>query len=151
MKRKVFNGLGLTVPLELRLALIALAGGMTQGALMLMAQPGWAGSQIPRVRDLQRPVTSVKEWLAQVEAATAQITNIKLNRTDTGLEINLETAEGRPLQVDATKFRQEGTSLIADIPNAVLALPKSQGFRADNPTEEIANVRVTQVDATMVR
>jgi iron complex outermembrane receptor protein len=57
-----------------------------------------------------------------MEAAQVQVTNVKLERTETGLDITLETAEGKPLQVDATKFRQEGNNLIADIPNAVLLM-----------------------------
>ncbi len=104
-----------------------------------------------RDRDLKQPATPVKDWMAQVEAATVQVTGVNLNSRDTGLEIILNTAEGKSLQVDATKFRQEGTSLIADIPNAVLALLESQEFRANNPTEEIVNVQVTQVNANTIR
>jgi len=63
---------------------------------------------------------------------------IRLEQTENGLDIVLETAAGQQLQVDATKFRIEGNSLIADIPNAVLVLPEGQTFAAENPTEEIA-------------
>lgn len=102
-------------------------------------------------RDRDRPATTVKEWFAQIEAATVQVTGVKLNRTDTGLDITLETAEGKPLQVDATQFRAEGTSLIADIPNAVLALPDAEEFSADNLAADIATVRVTQQDVSTIR
>ncbi|NJN39289.1 MAG: TonB-dependent siderophore receptor [Acaryochloridaceae cyanobacterium CSU_3_4] len=98
-----------------------------------------------------RPATTVKEWLAQVEVATVQVTDVKLERTDTGLEITLETAAGKSLQVDATQFRTEGNALIADIPNAVLALPNPQGFLAENPTADIANVQVVQQDVSTLR
>ena len=108
-------------------------------------------AKVSRVRDRPRPATTVKDWMAQVEAATVQVTNVKLERTDTGLDITLETAEGKPLQVDATKFRTQGNNLIADIPNAVLALPTAQAFSAENPTQEIATVQVTQVDANTIR
>jgi iron complex outermembrane receptor protein len=84
-----------------------------------------------------------------MEAARVQITNVKLDRTATGLDIVLETAEGKPLQVDATKFRREGNSLIAEIPNAVLALPQGQTFVADNPTADIATVQVVQQEGTI--
>lgn len=104
-----------------------------------------------RLRNRSQPATTVKEWMAQVEAATVQVTNVKLERTATGLDITLETAEGEPLQVDATKFRSEGNSLIADIPNAVLALPQGQEFVADNPTTNVANVRVVQQDGSSIR
>lgn len=99
---------------------------------------------IPRVRDLNQPATTVGSWIAQIEAATVQVTAVKLERTETGLDIVLETAEGKPLQVDATKFRREGNSLIADIPNATLALPQGQAFVAENPTADIATVQVEQ-------
>jgi iron complex outermembrane receptor protein len=115
------------------------------------SQGGTKGGEIPRLRDQARPATTLKDWRAQIEAATVQITNISLTRTETGLDITLETAEGKPLQVDATKFRREGNSLIADIPNAVLALPQGQTFTADNPTADIATVQVIQQDTGSIR
>ncbi|NJP11477.1 MAG: TonB-dependent siderophore receptor [Leptolyngbyaceae cyanobacterium RU_5_1] len=108
-------------------------------------------ANISRVRDSQRPATTVKEWLAQVEASTVQVTDVRVDRTDTGLEITLGTTSGKLLQVDATKFRSEGNSLIAEIPNAVLALSDGQEFSANNPTTDIAAVRITQLDASTIR
>jgi iron complex outermembrane receptor protein len=114
---------------------------------------------ISRIRDL-KPPTTLKEWESQLEThrlklitqnSPIPITGVKLNQVDAGLEIVLETQEGRSLQIDATKFRTENNSLIADIPNAVLALPDAQAFNADNPTGEIATVRVTQLDASTVQ
>ncbi|KAM3090860.1 TonB-dependent siderophore receptor [Phormidesmis sp. 146-35] len=98
-----------------------------------------------------RHATTVKEWIAQIEAATVQVTGVSLNRTDAGLEIVLQTAEGKPLQIDASKFRSEGNNRIADIPNAVLVLPGSQAFVADNPTADIASVHVVQQETNIVR
>jgi iron complex outermembrane receptor protein len=86
-----------------------------------------------------------------MEAATVQVTSVKLEPTEAGLDIVLETADGKPLTVDATKFRREGNSLIADIPNAVLALPAGQAFTTENPTADIATVQVTQLDAATIR
>jgi iron complex outermembrane receptor protein len=80
-----------------------------------------------------------------------QVTGVKLERSETGLDIVLETAEGKLLQVDATKFRTEGNSLIAEIPNAVLALPGGQAFSAENPTADIALVQVVQQDINRIR
>jgi iron complex outermembrane recepter protein len=99
---------------------------------------------ISRVRDLSEPFTTVKDAIAQGETATVQVTSVRLNSTDTGLEIILETFEGKPLQVDASKFRTEGNSSIADIPNALLALPQGQTFVADNPKADITSVQVQQ-------
>jgi iron complex outermembrane recepter protein len=104
---------------------------------------------ISYVRDIQQSATTVKEWRAQIEAATVPVTGIKLERTETRLNIILETAEGKSLLIDATKFRIEGNSLIADIPNAVLALPEGQAFLAENPTADIATVRVVQEGSTI--
>ena len=118
---------------------------------LLKGDLGVSSSQISRICDLKRPATTLKDWMAQVEAATVQVTNVKLERTDSGLDITLETGEGKPLQVDATKFRSEGNSLIADIPNAVLVLTNATEFSAQNPTEDIATVRVIQVDANTIR
>jgi iron complex outermembrane recepter protein len=83
--------------------------------------------------------------IAQADTATIRVTRIDLNRGDGRLEIALETAEGKPLQVESDKFTTEGNSLIADIPNAVLSLQTAQTFRADSPTSEIASVIVTQI------
>jgi iron complex outermembrane recepter protein len=103
------------------------------------------------LHEVDRPATTVKEWMAQVEAATVQVTNVRLERTEAGLDIILETAEGKPLQVDASKFRAEGNNLVADIPNAVLALPQGQTFGVENPTTDIATVQVVQQDAASIR
>ncbi|MBW4693419.1 MAG: TonB-dependent siderophore receptor [Lyngbya sp. HA4199-MV5] len=108
-----------------------------------------------KLRDLKQPAKTVKEWLAQSEttpsSAAVKVTGVKLDRAENGLDITLETSESKPLQVDATKFRAEGKSLIADIPNAVLALPGTTEFTAENPTSEIATVRVIQTDASTIR
>jgi iron complex outermembrane receptor protein len=101
-------------------------------------------SPVETLRERPQPATTVKEWVAQIEAAAVQVTGIKLERSATGLDIVLETAAGKPLQVDATKFRREGNNLIAEIPNAVLALPQGQTFTAENPTADIATVQVVQ-------
>jgi iron complex outermembrane recepter protein len=108
-------------------------------------------SSILRVRDGNRPAMTVKEWVAQIETAIVSVTVVTLNRTEGGLEIVLETADGKPLQVDATMFRAVGNSLIADIPKATLALTNAQAFSAENPTADIARVDVTQVDASNIR
>jgi iron complex outermembrane recepter protein len=133
---------------------------------VLVAQAGWAEvsqaqekTQLAGMGDRDsvkswrsdRPATNVKEWLAQIDAETSKVTEVRVEPTEFGLEITLITATGKPLQIDSTKFRTEGTSLIADIPNAVLALPDAQEFTATNPTEEIATVQVLQQDLNSIR
>jgi iron complex outermembrane receptor protein len=99
--------------------------------------------------------TTVKDWLAQTEAvdraALTQITGVKLNRTETELEIILDTADGKALQVDASKFINEGNTLIADIPNTVLALPDGQTFQAENPAPDIAKISIEQQSPNNIR
>jgi iron complex outermembrane recepter protein len=120
------------------------------GVSSVLIACGARAAEPAEISDLPASAKSVKEWVAQIEGATVQVTNIKLERTETGLDIILETAEGKLLQVDATKFRREGNSLIADIPNAVLVLPQGQPFVAENPTVDIATVQVVQ-DGSQVR
>lgn len=106
-----------------------------------------------RLKDRAKPATTLKEWQDQLltQSTPVQVTGVKVDRTDTGIDITLETADGKPLQVDATQFRTDGNTLIADIPNAVLALPDSQPFEAANPTPDISAIRVTRQDATNIR
>ncbi len=104
------------------------------------------------IKDFPSPATTVKDWLAQTEAAAqVQITAIKLNRTEQELEIVLATADGKALQIDASKFTSEGNALIADIPNAVLALPDGQAFEAENPALDITKISVEQQSASSIR
>lgn len=98
-----------------------------------------------------RPATTVKERVAQIEAATVQVTGVSLNPTETGLEIVLQPAEGKLLQLESTRFRSEGTSLIADIPNAVLMLPEGGEFVAENPISDVARVQVVQQDVSNIQ
>jgi iron complex outermembrane receptor protein len=108
-------------------------------------------SPVQHIKALTRPASTVKEWLAQVEAATAQVTSVTLNRTNTGLEIVLTTQDGKPLTVDASQFRSEANAWIAQIPNAVLALPDGFPFQAANPTADIAQIRVEQATVNTLR
>lgn len=106
---------------------------------------------IAQVEDLQGSATTVKDWMAQIEAATVQVTSVQLKPTERGLEIALQTAEGKLLQIDTTQFRAQGNSLVADISNAVLALADAQMFKAETPTADVSRVEVIQVDASTIR
>ncbi|NDJ18532.1 TonB-dependent siderophore receptor [Myxacorys almedinensis] len=101
-----------------------------------------------KVGDLPATARTVKEWTAQVEAATAQVTAIRLVPIENRLQVQIETADGRTLQVTT---REEGNTLIAEIANAVLALPEGQSFRAEKPTIDITEVTATQVNAATVQ
>ncbi len=99
----------------------------------------------------RRPAVTVQEWMAQIEAETVKVTGVSVERTDFGLDITLTTADGRLLQIDATRFRTEGNSLIADLPNTILALPDAPEFTTEIPTEDIASVRVVPQSANTIQ
>jgi len=100
---------------------------------------------IPQRSEFEQLATTVKEWIAQIEASLVQITGVRVEATATGVEIVLETASGS-LEVPTT--RVVGNALIADIPNAVLA----QGyFSQANPIAEIALVSVTSLPNNQVQ
>jgi len=88
------------------------------------------------------PATTVEEWLAQMEAAIVEITGVRVERSETGLQVILETADG---DLSAPTTETVGNALIAEIPNAVLALPEGEEFQQANPAEGIARVSVTAV------
>lgn len=75
-------------------------------------------------------------------AEVLQVTGVRLNRTDGGLEIILETASGISPQVFTTSSEN---SLIIDVLNAQLALRDGDEFRQENPTEEIAEISLIQL------
>ncbi|NCJ05935.1 TonB-dependent siderophore receptor [Synechococcales cyanobacterium C] len=86
------------------------------------------------------PATTVTEWMQRIAQSLTQVTDVQVNPTDTGVEVILETAEG---QLAAPITSVVGNALIADIPNAVLALPEGEEFTAASPAEGIALVSVT--------
>jgi len=129
---------------------------------VLVSQPVWAeekarsGDSVgimatPRLSDVKPPATNVKEWRSQTPLPNAQtllqVTNVKLNSTDAGIEVILETPQGELLQPVMT---QQNNTLIADIPNAVLVLPTGE-FRANNPVAGITLITVTNQETSTIR
>lgn len=100
---------------------------------------------IERLNELERPATTVEEWLAQ---SAVQITGIQINSTETGFKIRLETTTNQQLDITTSVT---GNALIADIPNAVLALPEGDSFEQFSPIEEIALVSVVGLPDNRVR
>ena len=86
--------------------------------------------------------TTVTEWLAQIEASLVQIIGVRLEETAAGLQIILETAEG---ELTAPTTTVSGNALIAEIPNAVLALPEGGEFQQFEPAGGIALVQITEL------
>lgn len=95
--------------------------------------------------------TTVTDWLAQEQTlaqAVVQVIGVRVNATEAGLEIVLETAEG---SLAAPATQTVGNALIADIPNAALALPDGDGFQQANPISGVALVSVIGLPGDRVR
>ena len=84
-----------------------------------------------------------------VWAAAAQVTAVRLNPQESGLELILET--------DSDNKRPEvfmvsrGNDWVADIVNTQLSLREGDSFRQENPMPGITSVLVSQLDANNVR
>ena len=95
-----------------------------------------------------QPATTVEEWIAQIDAALVQITEVRVETNETGLQVILETAEE---DLAAPAIEAVGNALIVEIPNAVLALTDGDAFEQFGPTEGIALVSVTNLPDGRVR
>ncbi|BAY68246.1 TonB-dependent siderophore receptor [Anabaena sp. FACHB-709] len=102
-------------------------------------------SKISQLDDVEKPATSIKQWLAQ---SLIQITGVKSQTTGKGIEVTLETNQSDKLQL---VNKSEGNSYIVDIPNAQLRLPSGDTFRQEKATAGISEVIVTNLDANTVR
>ncbi|NJR48418.1 MAG: TonB-dependent siderophore receptor [Leptolyngbyaceae cyanobacterium CSU_1_3] len=144
--------------------------GAAVGALPVVAQEEregvdeWASGRVGGVDELMNgrvdeaeqfiypsatePATTVTDWIAQIEASLVQITGVRVETTETGLQIVLETAEG---ELATPTTQTVGNALIAEIPNAVLALPEGSNFEQFGPAEGIALVSVTNEPGNRVR
>ncbi|MEM1279053.1 MAG: TonB-dependent siderophore receptor [Cyanobacteria bacterium P01_H01_bin.152] len=89
---------------------------------------------------------STENWFAQTPLI--QITEIRLETSERGLQVVLETAEG---ELAAPTTTVSGNALIAEIPNAVLALPEGNEFQQFEPADGIALVQVTELPGEQVQ
>jgi iron complex outermembrane recepter protein len=97
----------------------------------------------PSLSDLNDPATNIEDWIAQIEASLVQITEVRIETGEAGLQVILET-EGETLPPET---RTVGNALIVDIPSAAIA----QEFSQANPIEGIALVSVTELPGDRVR
>ena len=120
-------------------------------------------SSVSRLDEIERPLTNAAGLLypsasltqpqspspeIQISQAARQIIDIRLERTATGFEIILETADGSPPEIITASFEQ---TLILQIVNAQLNLQDgSNEFRADNPFESVASVTAASVGSRTV-
>lgn len=99
---------------------------------------------IPQLHELEQPATTIEDWVAQIEASLVQITGVRVETTETGLQVILETKNG---SLEVPETRAIGNALIADIPNATIA----EEFSQAEPIEGIALVSVTSLPGDRVR
>lgn len=81
-------------------------------------------------------------------ADVTPVTAVRLNPTDSGLEVVLETPSGQSSPVLTT---QAGDTLVAHIINAQLRLREGEEFRQINPVAGIISVSVTQQTGNSIR
>ncbi len=135
--------------------------------LVLAASPGWAEGQssvgqssvdhadaagtalsaIPHMSGVEQPATTLAEWMTEIAQALVQVTGVQINVTAAGLDITLESTG----QLTQPSTSVEGNAVIADIPNATLALPQGDEFQQANPAEGIALVEVTRLSSDRIR
>ena len=83
-----------------------------------------------------------------VSAQIAEVTGVRLNPTPGGVEVILETKDGKPLQAFSASY---GQTFFADVITSKLRLPGGNAFRADNPAPGIASVTVAPLDGNSIR
>ncbi|MEL6401997.1 MAG: TonB-dependent receptor [Cyanobacteria bacterium J06626_4] len=104
-----------------------------------------AASLLPNRELPHSPVLSGEAPIAHAQVA---ITGVRVEETEAGLQLVLETDSG---ELPTPTTETTGNALIADIPNAVLNLPGGEAFERFGPTAGIALVSVTNESANMVR
>lgn len=113
-------------------------------------------SLVNRLKQLSKvkpAITSAQMLLVQSPASlteVVQVTSVKANPTDKGLEIILQTTKGEQLQL---VNHTAGSNFITDIPNAQLRLPSGDAFtfRSEKPIAGITEIAVTNFDANTIR
>ena len=142
MKLFRYSFLLLQFPLFISLAAInSVAAEETNGQSNLVLI-----TQVKENRSHQNLSTSALDLLAQQNEIT-EVTGVKINQTDRGLEVILETAAGEQL---VPLILPEGNNLIVEILDATL-VPKGNEFREINPAAGIREISVTQVDDSSIR
>ncbi|WP_225885194.1 TonB-dependent siderophore receptor [Leptolyngbya sp. KIOST-1] len=133
-----------------RSAWVAMGLGLWTGSAAMAQdtaalEAGIAPGQALPLSEVERPATTVADWLAQTPVV--QITGVQIDERDGTLELTLQaTGElARPTTAIA------GNALIADIPNVVLALPEGGEFTATAPIPGIALVTLSPLGDNQVR
>ncbi|MDF5708869.1 MAG: TonB-dependent siderophore receptor [Nostoc sp. S4] len=113
--------------------------------------------RIRRLSEISHPATNASGLLSQSStpqatptSAIVQVTAVKANPTDKGVEVILQTTKGQQLQVTN---RSTDNNFIADIPNAQLRLANGDDFtfRSEKPLPGITEITVTNINNNTIR
>jgi iron complex outermembrane recepter protein len=108
-------------------------------------------SKVTYLKEFPKTLTTVKELLSQSATPSLSpslITGVRINQTQGGIEVILETKEAEKLQPNS---RSEGNNFIIDIPNAQLRLENENIFRQEKPIVGITVVEVINTQANGIR
>ncbi|HEY9851437.1 MAG TPA: AMIN domain-containing protein [Leptolyngbyaceae cyanobacterium] len=83
-----------------------------------------------------------------VWAAATLVTAVRVEQTNNGVQVILETQDGERPQIFTVN---RGNAFVADITNAQLRLPQGNNLRKEKPGPGIDLVTVSQLDANSVR
>ena len=89
------------------------------------------------------PATTVEDWQAQIDASLVQITSIRVENAETGLQVAIE-ADG---ELATPSQSVSGNALVLEIPNATLV----EQFQEFEPAEGIALVQVSTLPGDIVQ
>jgi len=91
---------------------------------------------------------AVPALLAQPAQANTEVTNVRINQTQSGIELILESPTGKQPETFRTTY---GETLIIDLINTQLQLQQGEQISQQNPAPGIASVEVVQQYANTVR
>jgi iron complex outermembrane receptor protein len=92
---------------------------------------------------------SAKDLLVQrQEEGIARVTGVRINQTENGLELILESPSRQQL---VPLILPEGKDLVIDILDATLGFSLRNGFKQENPAPGISQITLTQVDQTSIQ
>ncbi|PZV20750.1 MAG: TonB-dependent siderophore receptor [Leptolyngbya sp.] len=128
--------------------LVGVVGAIAALAQPLTAQANDSATEASFASGGETAATTVDEWMTQIAQATVQITSVRVETTEAGLQVVLETAAG---ELSAPTTRSLGNALIIDLPNAMLALPDGGEFSQVSSTSGIALISVTGLPENQVR
>lgn len=125
--------------LMVRLAIaLSIVGGLAMPTQAEDKRDGWIGG-----RSSKQSLSPSSQTLAQTPLV--QITNVRLEETDAGLQVVLETADGE-LSTPTTDV--SGDALIIEVTNAVLV---GEDFEQFEPAEGIAFIQVSALSGDRVQ